>query len=88
MTKEESEIFYNNLKKEYTDEEIAESFVWSIELSPEEEKENNRQFKEFIKQRYSNMSFFEELKTKVKIKYIGLKYKIQDIIYKIKNKNE
>lgn len=39
MTKEEAEYYYNELRKEYTDEEIAESQVFSIDMTENEKAE-------------------------------------------------
>lgn len=39
MKKEEAEYYYNELRKEYTDEEIAESQVFSIDMTENEKAE-------------------------------------------------
>jgi len=45
MKKKEADKIYKELRKEYTDEEIAESHVFSTDVTDEEQKE----LKEYIK---------------------------------------
>jgi len=44
------EQLYNHLKKDYTDEELADSYIFSIELSEEEAKAAHE---EFLKLRFA-----------------------------------
>jgi len=39
MKKEEADRIYKKLREEYTDEEIADSFVFSIDMTDEERKQ-------------------------------------------------
>ena len=86
MTKEESDEMYIELKKTYTDEEIAESFIWSIDRTPEEDKEFSKLISEHRKKYYADMSWFKRNKTKLYLRYLGIKYKIQDWYKNKKNK--
>ena len=78
MTKEESQKFYEELRKTYTDEEIAESFVWSIDRSPEEEKELRDAMSAYRKKHYADMGWWKRNTTKIRIRYLGWKYRFQD----------
>ena len=78
MTKEESDKLYKELRKTYTDEEIAESFVWSIDTTPEEDAEFSKMVREYRRKHYADMTWYQRNKTKLRIKYFSLKYRLQD----------
>ena len=90
MTKEESEEFYQKRKAEgMTDAEIAESFVWSVDRTPEEEAEQAKAIAQFRKDYWAKYSRWGRFILKSKINYLSCKYKFQDLITKYtKNKNE
>jgi len=52
MKKEEDDKIYNELRKHYTDEEIAESFVFSIDMTEDERIE----LREVLKEHRDNMT--------------------------------
>ena len=79
MTPLESEEFYNNLKAEgMTDAEIAESFIWSIKLTPEEEKIESDKFRKFIKDHKASKPLYKRLYRSIIKNYLSTKYKLQD----------
>lgn len=60
MNKEQQEKYYNELRKTLTDEEIAESFVFSTDLTEEESLELQNE----IKKRRLSMSDIEKERVK------------------------
>lgn len=56
-----SEEIYKKLSKKYTDEEIAESFVFNETLSPSEQQAVDEEFRKIRLERLQNMSAQERL---------------------------
>lgn len=75
MKSEEVDKIYQELKKTYTDAEIAESFVFSIDQRAEE----NEAFSPFLKKHRKNIT----LKNKIRIKFLYFKYQLQEVCHKI-----
>lgn len=83
MTKEESEEFYNKLKTEgMSDADIAESFIWSIDQTPEEEIEQAKAMAQYRKEYWAKMKPWTRFILKSKINYLSCKYKLQELIQK------
>jgi len=61
MTEKEQEKIYNELRKTYTDEEIAESHIFSTDMTEEEVT----QLQDAIKKRRENKKYNEEIKNKL-----------------------
>lgn len=68
---------YKKLRETLTPEEIADAFVFPSERSKAEEKEWIEKMKVFIIERRKNMTW----SVKMKIRYLSIKYRIQDWIY-------
>lgn len=65
MTEKEATKIYNKLRKKYTDEEIAESFIFSVDMSDEERIELSKQI---IKHREKTILSKEDIEFINKIK--------------------
>lgn len=79
MKQQESEDFYNTLKKEgMSDSDIADSFVWSIDKTPEEEKMETELFKKFIKEHKASKPWYNRLYSYFYCRYLSIKYRLQD----------
>jgi hypothetical protein len=74
LTKEGQKV-YNKLKKQgYSDEEIAESFLFPMELTPEEREQSEKEFREFREKAQASISE-EERK---EIKKLQIKFLMED----------
>ena len=59
---------YEKLREKYTDEEIADAFIFpSDDGTPEERAEDDRKFSEWLKQHRKNMKIEKEMKLAGKI---------------------
>ncbi len=72
---------YNDLKKKYTDEEIAESFVFPSNLTPEEQARQNAEFSKYIKERRKQITWKQKLQTN----YYCYKFRLQDWLKSLKS---
>lgn len=59
--------YYKELRKEYTDEEIADAFILPSTLSDEEQKEMDKEISKFIKMKKKEI--IESKKYKIKVYY-------------------
>ena len=69
-----SEKIYKELSEKYTDEEIAESFVFNEDLNPEEQKKVDEEFRRIRMERLKNMSESDILTANL----IKIKLRIKD----------
>lgn len=72
---------YKDLKKKYTDEEIAESFVFPSNLTPEEQAKQSAELSKYIKERQKQMTWKQKLQTR----YYCYKFRLEDWLNKIKS---
>ena len=66
MDKKEQDRIYKKLRKKYTDEEIAESFIFSADMTDEERE----QLSKVIKERRDNLSDKEKEKIRLFVEKI------------------
>ena len=52
MNQKEADRIYKELRKEFTDEEIAESFVFSVDMTDEEKEELRKVLHEHRKKKF------------------------------------
>ena len=69
-----SEKIYKELSEKYTDEEIAESFVFNEDLNPEEQRKVEEEFRRIRMERLKNMSESDILTANL----IKIKLRIKD----------
>ncbi len=85
MTKEESKGVYAKMKADgLSDEDIADSYIWSWSQTPEEEAEQSKLFKEAIAKHRKEMGWKKRIYWYFRSNYLCYKYRYQD--WKTKNK--
>lgn len=79
LTKEESAQLYKDLRADgLTDEDIADSMIWSVEQTPEEEAEISKQLKEFRAKHRKEMGWRKRIYWYFRSNYLCYKYRYQD----------
>jgi hypothetical protein len=65
---------YKKLLQQFTPEELAESFIFPVKLSPKKQKEADRQLSEALKKSREKMTWEEQLTGRL----MGLKFRMED----------
>lgn len=70
---------FEDLNKIYSAEELAESFVFPYNLSPEEQEKAVQEISLFIKKHRESQPFIVKLRTR----FLSWKYRLEDFIKKL-----
>lgn len=79
LTKEEGKKVYADMKADgLSDEEIAESCIWSVERTPEEEAKMSADLKAFRAKHRKEMGWRKRVYCFFRSNYLCYKYRLQD----------